>query len=51
MIEFRNYIKIIGYIKAGKEIGTKGFYIMPTIFADVQVQLITCFGCHSLFSI
>ena len=61
-IDQEQFNKIMGYIKAGKEssatlvksweqIGTKGFFIMPTIFADVQVQLITCFGCHSLFSI
>lgn len=40
--------KVMGYIKAGREsgaklvtggdqIGTKGFYIMPTIFSEVKV--------------
>lgn len=46
-IDQEQFNKIMGYIKAGKEsgatlvtggeqIGTKGFYIMPTIFTDVQ---------------
>jgi len=46
-IDQEQFNKILRYIKAGKEsgaklvtggdqIGTKGFYIMPTIFSDVQ---------------
>lgn len=46
-IDQEQFNKIMGYIKSGKEsgatlvtggeqIGTKGFYIMPTIFSDVQ---------------
>ena len=48
-IDQEQFNKILRYIKVGKEsgaklvtggdkIGTKGFYIMPTIFSEVQVH-------------
>jgi aldehyde dehydrogenase (NAD+) len=43
------FAKVLGYIKAGQEegatlltgggrVGDKGYYVKPTIFADVQVD-------------